>query len=227
MLYAQVDDRCGGIQAECAWAATPWYRRLKSLTCRSRYGRGRVGAAVRLSPAPQARATVSVNWTAEAWMDILAQARTSWKLDAAARNWTQRLLQTYLAVYHQITLRNRPIQLPASGRHSLATGQAARAFARPVVRGQAPAHAELQRWPWPAVTSAASAHPRSESLLKRLVWPSGRTDRMVSRPRRGLRAHRPAGKVDSPGLANPWHALFGSLVYPSGEGCPSTSATNR
>lgn len=25
-------------------------------------------------------------------------------------------------------------------------------------------------------------------------------------------------KVDSPGLANPWHALFGSLCYPSGEG---------
>ncbi len=25
-------------------------------------------------------------------------------------------------------------------------------------------------------------------------------------------------KVDSPGLANPWYALFGSLIYPSGEG---------
>ncbi|MDM8541968.1 hypothetical protein QUF90_12855 [Desulfococcaceae bacterium HSG9] len=25
-------------------------------------------------------------------------------------------------------------------------------------------------------------------------------------------------KTDSPGLNNPWKALFGSLIYPSGEG---------
>ena len=34
-------------------------------------------------------------------------------------------------------------------------------------------------------------------------------------------SYQPAGgqkKTDSPGLNNPWRALFGSLAYPSGEG---------
>ena len=128
MLYAQVDDKMRPvIQAELRMGGdAKWYRRLKVIDLS---GQGMAVAELAqlfdLSPATVRRylhtynraglaglrpgygqgRPLSVNWTAEAWMDILAQAPNELELlDTAARNWTQRLLQTYLAVYHQITL---------------------------------------------------------------------------------------------------------------------------
>ena len=81
--------------------------------------------------------------------------------------------------------------------------------------------AELQRLALAGqLTSAASAHPRSDEPPKaaRLAFLDS-TD-LHWCPDLGA-VYGPAGrqrKVDSPGLANPWCALFGSLVYPSGEG---------
>jgi hypothetical protein len=46
-----------------------------------------------------------MNWTAEQWLDVLAQAPCQMALlDTAAQNWTQALMRQYLMVYHQIHL---------------------------------------------------------------------------------------------------------------------------
>lgn len=246
MLYAQVDDKMRPvIQAELHMGGdAKWYRRLKVIDLS---GQGMAVAELAqlfdLSPATVRRylhtynsaglaglrpgygqgRPLSVNWTAEAWMDILAQAPNELELlDTAARNWTQRLLQTYLAVYHQITLSQSAL--------SNCLRRAGIRWRRAKLRVHSPDPlyvvkrqriAELQRLALAGqLTSAASAHPRSDEPPKtaRLAFLDS-TD-LHWCPDLGA-VYGPTGrqcKVDSPGLANPWHALFGSLVYPSGEG---------
>jgi hypothetical protein len=71
-----------------------------------------------------------------------------------------------------------------------------------------------------SLTSQASAHPRSDEppRLACLAFLDSTDLHWCPDlgPSYGLTGHQ--RKVDSPGLANPWQALFGSLVYPSGEG---------
>ena len=162
---------------------------------------------------------LSVNWTAAAWLDILAQAPNELELlDTAARNWTQRLLQTYLAVYHQIILSQSAL--------SNCLRRAGIRWRRAKLRVHSPDPlyvvkrqriAELQRLALAGqLTSAASAHPRSDEPPKtaRLAFLDS-TD-LHWCPDLGA-VYGPTGrqcKVDSPGLANPWHALFGlSLIH--------------
>ena len=192
MLYAQVDDKMRPvIQAELRMGGdAKWYRRLKVIDLS---GQGMAVAELAqlfdLSPATVRRylhtynraglaglrpgygqgRPLSVNWTAEAWMDILAQAPNELELlDTAARNWTQRLLQTYLAVYHQITLSQSAL--------SNCLRRAGIRWRRAKLRVHSPDPlyvvkrqriAELQRLALAGqLTSAASAHPRSDEPPK-------------------------------------------------------------
>ena len=246
MLYAQVEGEMRlMIQAELRTAGDArWYRRLKVIDLS---GQGMTVAELAqlfdLAPATVRRyihaynsaglsglrpgygegRPLSVNWTAAAWLDILAQAPNELELlDTAARNWTQRLLQTYLAVYHQIILSQSAL-FNCLRRAGIRWRRAKLRVHSPdplyVVKRQR--IAELQRLALAGqLTSAASAHPRSDEPPKtaRLAFLDS-TD-LHWCPDLGA-VYGPAGrqrKVDSPGLANPWCALFGSLVYPSGEG---------
>ena len=246
MLYAQVNSETHQmLQAELRMAGdAKWYRRVKVIdlsgqgvavaelarlfdlspaTVRSYIHAFNAGGLDGLRPGYGQGRPLTVEWTNDQWLDILAQAPCELAgLDTAARNWTQRLLQTYLAVYHQITLSQSAL--------SISLRRAGIRWRRAKLRVHSPDPlyvvkrqriAELQQLALAgALTSAASAHPRSDEPPKaaRLAFLDS-TD-LHWCPDLGA-VYVPTGrqrKVDSPGLANPWCALFGSLVYPSGEG---------
>ena len=166
---------------------------------------------------------LALDWTAEQWLDVLSQAPGHLELlDTAARNWTQALLREYLAVYHQVHLSQSAL--------SKSLHRVGLRWRRAKLRVHSPDPlytvkrqrvAELQQMALSgSLTSQAAAHPRSDEPPRPaclafldstdLHWcpDLGPTYGLVGRQL----------KVDSPGLANPWQALFGSLLYPSGEG---------
>jgi transposase len=246
MLYAQVDDeKRQMIQAELHGTSdAKWYRRLKVIDLS---GQGLVVAELAqlfdLAPATVRRyihdyntdglaglrpgygdgRPLSVDWKAEAWLDVLAQAPNELELlGTAARNWTQALLRTYLLVYHQISLSQSALS------NSLRRAGIRWRRAKLRVHSPDPLYvikrqrvASLQQLALSgSLTSHNAAHPRSDEPPKpaRLAFLDS-TD-LHWCPDLGP-VYTPLSrqlKVDSPGLANPWHALFGSLIYPSGEG---------
>ena len=255
MLYAQVDGEMRQlIQAELRVTGdAKWYRRLKVIDL-SGQGMPVAGLAPLLDLTP---ATVrryihafnaaglaglrpsygqgrprAVDWTSDQWLDVLAQAPCDLAgLDTAARNWTQRLLLTYLAVYHQITLSQSALS-NCLRRADIRWRRAKLRVHSPdplyVVKRQR--IAELQRLALAGqLTSASTAHPRSDEPPKAahlafldstdLHWCPDLGAVYVSTGRQR--------KVDSPGLANPWCALFGSLVFPSGEGLYTVDERKR
>lgn len=166
---------------------------------------------------------LAIDWTADQWLDVLSQAPCHLALlETAAQNWTQRLLRDYLALYHHVHLSQSAL--------SKSLHRAGLRWRRAKLRVHSPDPlytvkrqrvAELQQLALTgSLTSEAAAHPRSDEppRVARLAFLDS-TD-LHWCPDLGS-AYIRAGsqlKVDSPGLANPWYALFGSLVYPSGEG---------
>jgi transposase len=246
MLYARVDGETRQmVQAELRVAGdAKWYRRLKVIdlsgqgvavaelaqtfdltpaTVRNYIHAFNTAGLAGLRPGYGQGRPLAVEWSREQWLDVLAQAPCDLAgLDTAARNWTQRLLQTYLAVYHQITLSQSAL--------STSLRRAGVRWRRAKLRVHSPDPlyvvkrqriAELQQLALTGeLTSGASSHPQSDEPPKvaRLAFLDS-TD-LHWCPDLGA-VYVPTGrqlKVDSPGLANPWCALFGSLVYPSGEG---------
>ncbi len=104
-----------------------------------------------------------------------------------------------------------PIQLPASGRHSLRRAKLRVHSPDPCTWSSA-AHRRFS--PAGQLTSAASAHPRSDELLKRLVWPSWTTPTGVPTSARHGPTGRQARSIRPQSLAR----AVRHLVYPSGEG---------
>jgi transposase len=246
MLYAQVNSEMHQmLQAELRVAGeAKWYRRLKvidlsgqgmtvsalaqlfdlsSATVRSYIHAFNAAGVDGLRPGYGPGRPQAVEWTSDQWLDILAQAPCELAgLNTAAHNWTQALLQTYLAVYHQLTLSQSALS------NSLRRAGIRWRRAKLRVHSPDPLYvvkrqrlAELQQLALAGqLTSASSAHPRSDEPPKaaRLAFLDS-TD-LHWCPDLGA-VYVPTGRqrqVDSPGLANPWRALFGSLVYPSGEG---------
>lgn len=246
MLYAQVDEEMRlTIQAELRMADdAKRYRRLKVVDLS---GQGKAVAELAqlfdLAPATVRRyihafnsdglaglhsgygqgRPLSVDWTAETWQDILEQAPNELVgLNTAAHNWTHALLQRYLLVYHQLSLSQSAL--------SNALRRAGIRWRRAKLRVHSPDPlyvvkrqriAELQQLALSGtLTSHCTAHPRSDEPPKpaRLAFLDSTDLHWCPDlgPVYSLLGHQL--KVDSPGLANPWHALFGSLIYPSGEG---------
>lgn len=246
MLYAQVDEQTRQmIQAELRQATeAKWYRRLKVIdlsgqgmpvselgekfdlsaaTVRSYIHTFNSAGLTGLRPGYGRGRPLSVDWTAEQWLDVLSQAPCDLAtLDTAARNWTQALLQSYLLVYHEITLSQSAL--------SNCLRRAGIRWRRAKLRVHSPDPlyivkrqrvAELQQLALSgALTSQSAAHPRSDEPPKPACLVFLDSTDLHWCPDLGPVYGRLGQqcKVDSPGLANPWHALFGSLVYPSGEG---------
>ena len=79
------------------------------------------------------------------------------------------------------------------------------------------------------LTSQAAAHPRSDEPPKPAFLVFLDSADLHWCPDLGA-TYAVAGvqaKVPSPGLANPWYALFGSLLFPSGEGLYTVHARKR
>ena len=246
MLYAQVNAQARqAIQA--AMRTTPnakWYRRLKVIdlsgqgckvselaqlfdltptTIRGYLHAFNAAGLDGLCPGYGQGRPLALNWTAEQWLDVLAQAPCQQKLlDTTARNWTQSLLRQYLALYHQVSLSQSAL--------SKSLRRVGLRWRRAKLRVHSPDPlytvkrqrvAELQQLALRgALTSQASAHPRSDEPPRPACLAFLDSTDLHWCPDLGS-VYGPVGhqlKVDSPGLANPWYALFGSLVYPSGEG---------
>lgn len=246
MIYAKVNaqDR-KAIQSEMtATADVKWYRRLKVIdlsaqghsvpdlarmfdlteaTIRNYVHRFNHTGLTGLKPEYGQGRPTKVNLTKSQWLDVLSQAPADLEhLNSAAQNWTQALLQQYLAAYHQIVV-SRPTISKALHRVGIRWRRAKLRVHSPdplyVVKRQR-VHQLQQMALTGCLTSEASAHPRSDEPPKPAYLVFLDSTDLHWCPDLGP-AYGPVGqqlKVDSPGLENPWYALFGSLVYPSGEG---------
>lgn len=165
----------------------------------------------------------TLTWTQAQWLDVLAQSPVHLPLLASqARNWTQALLCQYLQLYHQIE-----VSQPTIAKH---LRQAGIRWRRAKLRVYSPdplyqvKRQRIQHLQQMALrgdlTSRAAAHPRSDEPPKPAYLVFLDSTDLHWCPDLG-NTYTPTGsqsKVNSPGLANPWYALFGSLLFPSGEG---------
>lgn len=142
-------------------------------------------------------------------------------LKSGAQNWTQALLRQYLAAHHQIqgtqetlskTLRRLGIR---------------RRWEKWRVHSPDPLYdvkrqriAELQQLALTGRLTSRTAHPDSDEPPKTATLVFLDSTDLHWYPDLGP-IYAPLSRqvmVDSPGLENPWGALFGSLHFPSGEG---------
>jgi transposase len=165
----------------------------------------------------------TLTWTQAEWLDVLAQSPANLPLlESQARNWTQALLSQYLQFYHQIE-----VSQPTIAKHLRQVGiRWRRAKLRvyspdPLYQVKRQRIQQLQQMALRGdLTSRAAAHPRSDEPPKPAYLVFLDSTDLHWCPDLG-NTYTPTGsqiKVNSPGLANPWYALFGSLLFPSGEG---------
>lgn len=162
-------------------------------------------------------------WTQAQWLDVLAQSPANLPLLASqARNWTQALLCQYLRLYHQIEVSQATI-----AKH---LRQAGIRWRRAKLRVYSPDPLylvkrqrieQLQQMALRGdLTSKEAAHPPSDEPPKAAFLVFLDSTDLHWCPDLGntyaVTGHQT--QVNSPGLANPWYALFGSLLFPTGEG---------
>ena len=162
-------------------------------------------------------------WTQAHWQDVLAQSPAHLSLLATkAHNWTQALLRQYLKAYHQIEV-SQPTIAKSLRRAGIRWRRAKLRVYSPdplyLVKRQRIVDLKQMALESTLLTQAG-AHPRSDEPPKRAYLAFLDSTDLHWCPDLGA-TYAPVGqqrRVDSPGLENPWYALFGSLIYPSGEG---------
>ena len=164
-----------------------------------------------------------LTWTQAEWLDVLAQAPADIAvLKTGAQNWTQALIREYLEQVHQIRVTQTTIS-KALRRVGIRWRRAKHRVHSPdplyVVKRQRLEHLQQAALAG-TLTSREAAHPRSDEPPKPAYLAFLDSTDLHWCPDLGA-TYVPAGqqaKVDTPGFANPWYALFGSLLFPSGEG---------
>ncbi len=144
------------------------------------------------------------------------------KLDTGARNWNQALLKQYLWHYHQIDVSKSAIS-GTFKRLGIPWNRAKKKVTSPdplyTVKRQ-----RVEQLKQKAKIGVLSSLDASDVDLGQAIKPAklvyfDSTDLHLC-PEVG-NTYQPSGqqlKVETPGKHNPWYALFGSLIYPSGEG---------
>lgn len=246
MLHAKVDvqDR-ETIQAEMRTTTdAKWYRRLKIVdlsgqgqpvtdlaqmfdlstgTIRRYIRRYNEAGLTGLRPAYGRGRPPQLNWTQVQWLDVLAQSPADMvRLNTAVQNWTQALLRQYLETYHEVEVTQATIS-KALRRVGIRWRRAKRRVHSPdplyVVKRQRVDQLRQMALAG-GLTSQSSARRRSDEPPKSAYLAFLDSTDLHWNPDIGS-TYRLSGqqmKVDSPGLDNPWYALFGSLIFPSGEG---------
>lgn len=246
MIYAQVDaQKKQTLQAEMnSTADAKWYRRLKIIDLSGQgfdvpelsrafdLGAGTIRRYIHayndagldgLRPGYGQGRPRAVDWTKAQWLDLLAQSPADLTaLETGEQNWSQALLCRYLERYHQILVTQTTVS-KALRRAGIRWRRAKRRVYSPdplyVVKRQRITN--LQQLALAGnLTSQASAHPRSDEPPRAATLVFLDSTDLHWCPDIGA-AYGPIGqqvKVDTPGLENPWYALFGSLHFPSGEG---------
>lgn len=246
MLHAQVgpEERRTLNEALQAATETKWYRRLKIIdlssqgrrvpelaqwfdlseaTIRNYIHDYNTGGVAGLMPAYGQGRPLTLNWSQAQWQDVLAQSPAELPLlETQAHNWTQALLVLYLNVYHQIEV-SQPTLAKSLRRAGIRWRRAKlRVYSPdPLYLVKRLRITQLQQLACDGqLTSQSGAHPRSDEPPKRARLAFLDSTDLHWCPDLGA-TYTPLGQqcqVDSPGLENPWYALFGSLIYPSGEG---------
>ena len=246
MIYAKVDAQQKEIlEAEMnSTTNAKWYRRLKVIDLSGQgfsvpelsqmfdlgldtirryiYAYNQAGLEGLIPGYGQGR-PLKLDWSKTRWLDLLAQSPADLALlDTGAQNWTQALLRRYLATYHQVQVSQATI-CKALRRAGIRWRRAKRRVYSPdplyVVKRQR--IADLQQLALSGrLTSQAAAHPRSDEPPRAATLVFLDSTDLHWCPDIGS-TYGPVGqqvKVNTPGLENPWYALFGSLYFPSGEG---------
>lgn len=162
-----------------------------------------------------------LEWRSEQWLELIHQPPSQFKLlNTAAQNWTLAMLQQYLALYEQTSL-----SAPTLSRLLKEQGIHWRR-ARLKVTSPDPLYtikrARVKELQTKASSGGLSSHdaeqPPPETKKAHLVFFDSTDLHLCPDTGAGYQEQGQQLKVDSPGLENPWLALFGSLAYPSGEG---------
>lgn len=164
----------------------------------------------------------TLTWTKAQWLDLLSQSPADLTLlESGAQNWTQALLRHYLAAYHQVQVTQATLS-KALRRAGIRWRRAKWRVHSPdplyVVKRQR--IAELQQLALAGHLTSRTAHPDSDEPPKPATLVFLDSTDLHWCPDLGS-TYAPVSqqvKVDTPGLENPWLALFGSLQFPSGEG---------
>lgn len=246
MLHAKVEAKtCETIRAEMKRTNDKrWYMRLKIIdlssqgqsvsllaqvfdlseaTIRSYIHRFNTAGVGGLQAGYGVGRPATLTWTQTEWLAVLAQSPATLPLLASqAQNWTQALLCQYLQAYHQLEMTQ-----PTVAKHLRQVGiRWRRAKLRvyspdPLYQVKRQRIQQLQQMALAGdLTSGAAAHPPSDEPPKPAFLVFLDSTDLHWCPDLG-NTYSAAGvqtKVNSPGLANPWYALFGSLIFPSGEG---------
>ncbi len=246
MIYAQLDDEgLKFLEAELKSAKdAKWYRRLKIIHLSSqgetvptltktldlsqttirnyikRYNDGGIEALKRRNS--NGRPT-KIKLTKAEWEELLHRSPCQFeKLNTGARNWTQKLLVQYFFVYYdvQITAQAISILLKRLG-IKWNRGKLKVTSPDPLYTVKRERVETLKEKALSGTLNSHDATDADKSLPPKRGYLSffDATD-LHWCPDVGT-GYAPKGeqiKVDSPGKENPWCALLGSLLYPTGEG---------
>ena len=175
---------------------------------------------------------LTVAWTKSEWLDLIHQPPREYdKLNSGALNWTQELLQQYFALYHQLEVSQGTIS-KAIKRAGLSWRRAKLTVKSPdplyVVKRQRVEQLK-QKALAGTLSSLDAEHPPPSSEAKRAHFVYFDSTDLHWCPDIGNTYQNEGDqrKVRSPGYANPWYALFGSLLFPSGEGLYTIHTNKR
>ena len=164
-----------------------------------------------------------ISWTTEQWQDLLGQPPSQFeKLETGAQNWTQKLLSQYFTQYEacpvsqsaiskvlkvaKINWTRARLRIHSPDPHYVIKRERVEGLRQMALKGE--------------LSPAQASHPPPEVEGRSTYLAYFDAADLHWCPDTG-NSYTPCGqqlKVDSPGKENPWYAIFGSLVYPSGEG---------
>jgi transposase len=246
MLFAEVSpDAKEVLQTalkQCSDAK--WYRRLKIIhlssqqtpvpqlamlfdlcaaTVRDYIKRYNAGGLAGLQRQSSHGAPVKIPLTRDEWNDLLHQSPSQFeRIHSGARNWTQELVVEYLHQYHGITVTQAAVSLCLK-QHKIPWNRGKLKVTSPdplyTVKRE-----RIETLKKNAEQGTLTSHDVPDADLSQPARPAKLTffdstdlhwcpDVGNSYGLQGTQM-----VVNSPGLANPWYALFGSLEYPSGQG---------
>lgn len=247
MKYAQIDDQSDRQELQQAMKKakqSKWYRRLKIIdlstrgykvsqlaemfdlsaaTIRQYIKRYNSAGLSGLEPSYGTGRKAKLSWSHGQWTDLLNQAPSQFdKLESGAQNWSQGLLKEYLALYHDL---------------HLSQGTISKALKRVGINWRRAKLTVTSPDPLYTVKRQRLESLKKKALQGQLSPQDAHHSVSVTRPRRSYLvffdstdlhwcpdvgpAYSAQGvqiKVGSPGYENPWYALFGSLIFPTGEG---------
>ena len=254
MIYANVDenDRIGLNQALKKAKEKKWYRRLKiidlssqgysvpelsimfdlhAITIRDYIHRYNRGGLSELAPGYGQGRKEILPWSKEQWLELMNQAPCQFdKLETGAQNWTQSLMVDYLAAYHAIHVTQAAVSQMFK-RVGIKWKRAKLRVQSPdplyVVKRQRVESLKEKAANGSLTSNEANRPPPGPPRPAYLVYLDSTDLHWCPDVGHTYSAQGIQLKVDSPGLEDPSLALFGSLVYPSGEGVYSIHEHKR